>query len=194
MRSSIGWPSASVAVEIEGVVHRPRRMAFGDVERGEIVPVVLDLGPGRDREAEIGEDLGELVHHLADRMDAALARRRRPAGSCRAARSPAARSSAAPSSAALRAASASVTASRSAWMRGPSLCRSSGVMPPSVLSKRGHRALLAERGDPLRLERRQVRRRGDPAEPVALHLVEIAAHQPAPRGERRRMKSPEPCG
>ena len=28
-----------------------------------------------DREAHIGEDLGDLVHHLADRMDAALGQR-----------------------------------------------------------------------------------------------------------------------
>ena len=55
-------------------MHRPRRVVLGHVERGEIVPIVLDLGPGRDREAEVGEDLGQLVHHLADRMDAALGR------------------------------------------------------------------------------------------------------------------------
>jgi hypothetical protein len=50
--------------EIEGIVHRPRRVSFRDVERREIMPVVLDLGAGGDREAEIGEDLGKLVHHL----------------------------------------------------------------------------------------------------------------------------------
>ena len=55
--------------EIERVVHRPRRMALGHVERGEVVPVVLDLGPGGDGEAHVGEDLGQFVHHLADRMD-----------------------------------------------------------------------------------------------------------------------------
>jgi hypothetical protein len=36
------------------------------------MPLVLDLGPGRDREAEIGEDLRHLVEHLADRMDRSL--------------------------------------------------------------------------------------------------------------------------
>ena len=85
-------------------------MALGDVERGEIVPVVLDLRPGRDREAEVGEDLGELVHHLADRVDAAL-RRAAPTGRVMSSPSVASRrSSAAASSAALRAAIASVTA------------------------------------------------------------------------------------
>src|SRR3546814_19330470 len=47
-------------------------MAFGDVEGGEIVPVVLDLGAGGDCKAKVGEDFGEFVHHLADRVDAAL--------------------------------------------------------------------------------------------------------------------------
>src|SRR3546814_14997576 len=63
---------ALVLGEIEGVVHRPRGMAFGDVEGGEIVPVVLDLGAGGDCKAKVGEDFGEFVHHLADRVDAAL--------------------------------------------------------------------------------------------------------------------------
>ena len=39
---------------------------------GEIVPVVLDLRTGRDREPKVGEDLREFVHHLADRVDRAL--------------------------------------------------------------------------------------------------------------------------
>ena len=56
------------AIEIEGVMHRPRGMAFGNVERGEIVPVVLDLRSFGDREAEVGEDLGEFVHDLGDRV------------------------------------------------------------------------------------------------------------------------------
>ena len=52
-------------------MHGARRVRFGHVERGEIVPVVLDLGTGGDREAEVGENFGKLVHHLADRVDAA---------------------------------------------------------------------------------------------------------------------------
>ncbi len=70
-------PVLILAVEIEGVVHRARRMGFGNVEGGEIVPVVLDLRPGGDRKTEIGENLRQFVHHLADRMDRpAVARRR----------------------------------------------------------------------------------------------------------------------
>jgi hypothetical protein len=61
----------SSLAEIERVLHRARGMRVGNVERGEIVPVVLDLGTRSDRETQIGEDLGELVHHLADRVDRA---------------------------------------------------------------------------------------------------------------------------
>ncbi|MCY1173912.1 hypothetical protein D9M73_140930 [compost metagenome] len=50
-------------------MHRARGMALGHVERGEIVPLILDLRTGRDREAQIGEDLRHFVEHLADRMD-----------------------------------------------------------------------------------------------------------------------------
>ena len=59
---------------VEGVVHGPRGVAFGHVKRGEIVPVVLDFRPGGDRETHVGKDLGELVHHLADRVDRAFGR------------------------------------------------------------------------------------------------------------------------
>ena len=41
-----------------------------EVQRGEVVEVGLDVGPFRHREAHVGEDGGELVHHLADRVDA----------------------------------------------------------------------------------------------------------------------------
>ena len=61
--------------EIERVVVLPRRMLGRNVERGEIVEVGLDVGTLGDREAHIGEDLGDLVGHLADRMDAALGER-----------------------------------------------------------------------------------------------------------------------
>ena len=60
-----------LALDVESILHRPRRMVLGHVERGEIVPVVLDLGPLGDREAEVRENLGELVHHLAHGMDRA---------------------------------------------------------------------------------------------------------------------------
>ena len=59
------------AWKIERVVHLARRMAFGEIQLGEIVVVGLDVRTFGDREAHVGEDRGELVDHLADRMDAA---------------------------------------------------------------------------------------------------------------------------
>ena len=52
-------------------MHLARRMAGREIERGEIVVVGLDVRPFGDGEAEIGEDGGDLVDDLADRMDAA---------------------------------------------------------------------------------------------------------------------------
>lgn len=70
VRAQHHWPRV-FAGEVEGIVHRARRMRLRNVERGEIMPVVLDFGAGGDREAQIREDLGEFVHHLADRVDRA---------------------------------------------------------------------------------------------------------------------------
>ena len=52
-------------------MHLARRVAGREVEGGEIVVVGLDVRPLGDAEAEIGEDGGDLVDDLADRMDAA---------------------------------------------------------------------------------------------------------------------------
>ena len=61
--------------EIERVVVLPRRVLGRNVERGEIVEVGLDVRTFGDRKAHIGEDLGDLVGHLADGMDAPLGKR-----------------------------------------------------------------------------------------------------------------------
>jgi hypothetical protein len=47
-------------------------MVAGDVQRVEIVPVGLDLGAFGDREAHVGEDRGDLLGHLGDRVDRPL--------------------------------------------------------------------------------------------------------------------------
>ena len=47
-----------------------------NIERGEIVEVVLDIGAERDREAHRSEDFGDLLDHLGDRMQGALRIRR----------------------------------------------------------------------------------------------------------------------
>ena len=63
--------AALVGREEEGVVHLPRRMADGEVQRREVELVGLDVRPFGDREAHVGEDRGELVDDLGDRVDAA---------------------------------------------------------------------------------------------------------------------------
>ena len=68
--------AAGVWREEKGVVHLARRMADGEVQRREIVIVGLDVRAFRDVEAEIAENGGDLVDHLADRVDAAALGRR----------------------------------------------------------------------------------------------------------------------
>ena len=48
-----------------------------NVQRGEIVPVVLDVRTFGDGEAHLAEDRGQLVDRLADRVDAAVGQRSR---------------------------------------------------------------------------------------------------------------------
>ena len=167
VRSSLRSPSG-VGLQEERVVHLARRMAFGEVQRGEIVVVGLDVRTFGDREAHVAEDRGDLVDHLADRMDAAalgrrLAHRQRhvdrlggePRGDRRvlAVRR-------------WRAASASVTRFFSPLIAGPLVWRSSGDHRAQRLQQLGDRALLAERGDAHGLDRR-LRRRPRRCRPAA---------------------------
>ena len=79
VRSSSGRPSP-LGLQVEGVEHLPGRMLGRDVERLEIVPVVLDVRAFGHGEAHVGEDRDDLLGGLADRVDAALAAARAPAG------------------------------------------------------------------------------------------------------------------
>ena len=53
-------------------MHLAGRMALGEIQFGEVVVVGLDIGTFGDGESHVGEDRGEFVHHLAERMNAAL--------------------------------------------------------------------------------------------------------------------------
>ena len=70
VRSTIRLPSG-FGPEIKSVVLLPRRMLGRNVERAEIIPVGLDMRALGHPEAEIAEDLDDLVEHVADRVDAA---------------------------------------------------------------------------------------------------------------------------
>ena len=60
-------------------MHLPRRMFRREVERGEVVEVVLDVRSFGQAEAHLGEDRDHLVHHLHDRVHATGPARRRRA-------------------------------------------------------------------------------------------------------------------
>ncbi len=69
----------AVPGEIERVVHRARRMIGRDVQRVEIVEVVLDLGAVWPLEAGFAEQLLDAQPRARHRMQAAAAARRGPA-------------------------------------------------------------------------------------------------------------------
>ena len=83
--------SSRPSAKVEGVVHRARRMIRRDVERFEVVEVILDLRTCRDIEAGAAKQRLDAQPRLGDRMQAArlLAPRpgsvtsMRPAASCR---------------------------------------------------------------------------------------------------------------
>ena len=64
-----------VRIEEERVVHLASRVAFGEIQRGEVVVVGLDIWTFGNGESHIGEDGGDFVDDLADRVDAAALRR-----------------------------------------------------------------------------------------------------------------------
>ena len=59
--------------EVERVVHRARRMIRRDIERLEVVPVVLDLGTALDGEAGAAEQLLDTASCARQRMQRAVA-------------------------------------------------------------------------------------------------------------------------
>ena len=52
-------------------MHLAGRMAFGEIQLGEVVIVGLDVGTFGDRKSHVGEDRVDLLEDLAQRMDAA---------------------------------------------------------------------------------------------------------------------------
>ena len=58
-----------VVGEVEGVVRRGGRMPVRRVQRGEVVPAVVDLGPVEDLVAEAEEDVLDLAADLGDQVE-----------------------------------------------------------------------------------------------------------------------------
>ena len=151
-----------------------RRMVLREIELGEIVIVGLDVGTFGDGEAHIGEDRGQLVDDLRDRMDApglerrfahrqrdvdALGvepRRQRRALECIAARG-----------------ERGVDAILSPLISGPWLLRSSGGSVPSVFSSAVIEPFLPERRHPHAFQRGFVAGGGDRGENVLFELRSV---------------------
>src|SRR5574340_767862 len=60
-------------VDVEGVVHRARRMVLRDVQRGEVVEIAFDLRAGRDGKTQRMEQLLDALQRARHRMQAARA-------------------------------------------------------------------------------------------------------------------------
>ena len=60
-----------VSAQIERVLGIHGRMVLGEVERGEVIALGLGLRPDGAGEAELVEDLADLVHHLGDEVETA---------------------------------------------------------------------------------------------------------------------------
>ena len=107
-------------------------MAGREIQLGEVLDVVLDIRTLGDGEAHVAEDGDDLVHHLADRMDAAVSSAAARAGRVTSTVSAARRASSAASfRTVFRPASASPTRSFSALIFAPSVLRSSGAFCPA---------------------------------------------------------------
>ena len=64
-------PQQVPAGEVERVVHRACRMVFRDIQRGEVVEIVFDLGSGPHAESRVTEDLLDPEPGAGDRMPSA---------------------------------------------------------------------------------------------------------------------------
>ena len=66
-------PKQESVVEVERVVHGAGRMVRGNVERFEVVEVVLDLGSLHDVEPEMTKERLDSLQRSGDRMETARA-------------------------------------------------------------------------------------------------------------------------
>src|SRR5437763_10450402 len=63
---------ATGGLEVKIIQRVAGRMALGNVQRHEVVELVLDLRPGRDGESHSPEQLDQFVHDLQDRKSTRL--------------------------------------------------------------------------------------------------------------------------
>src|SRR5262245_24803944 len=53
----------------KGVLHIPRWMILGNIQRFEIVVVILDIWPAGDLESHTPKDIDDLIHHKRQRVN-----------------------------------------------------------------------------------------------------------------------------
>jgi hypothetical protein len=70
-RLAVTGAGIAAHVDVEGIVHVHRGVIGREVERLEVVPLRLGLGPYRPVEAEAVAVLADLLHHAGDRVDGA---------------------------------------------------------------------------------------------------------------------------
>ena len=174
------------AGEIEGVLLLPRRMLGRDVERGEIVEIVLDMRALGDGEAHLAEDRDQLVDGLADRMDAALALGLHRQGDVDALGRRAARRARRSSRRARGLGERRLDLVLEAVERGAAArAAASGASAPSPFISSVMLPLRPERADAHLLERIAARRLLDEAEDLVADLIE-AVHPPSAHRKRGR--------
>ena len=71
-------PEQSIVGDENRILHIPRRMIFGKIQRFKIMVIVLDVGATGDLETQTVKDLDNLIDHQRERM-----RLRRAQSGCR---------------------------------------------------------------------------------------------------------------
>ena len=160
--------------EIERVVHRPRRMVRRDVERFEVVEVVLDLGPGGHVEARATEQRLDAQPRARHGMQPAalFAPPRQRDVDAPGSEAPARRARA--RAASRRASMATCSACFASLMRWPAAGRSRGRQRAERLQLLGERALLAEPAHAHLVERGEVAAAGDLIQRLTHERVDVA--------------------
>ena len=195
-RRGVGAEQAPLAIrvrgKVEGVHHLARRMLGRNVEGGEVVEIVLDVGALDHREAHIGEDRRDFVEHLAHRVDAPFMlrpdRQRDIDGLL--------------AEPILERHGREIALAVLDGCAHAVLDRVEGAGALFALLARnlaqaahqlGELALAAERGDARRLETLEIAGRGDGAEELPFQLVKFLHRSCAPRATKKGATQAAPC-
>ena len=161
-------------VDVQGVLHRARGVVGGDVERLEVVPLVLDLGTLGHPVPHPREDLDDPVLDEAERMQRARARAPAGQGDVDGVGARAARPRRPASSSSRRASSAERRSANASLVRRPRSRRASAGNEPSELWTLAERRLASQDGGLRLVELLERARRRDHRAPALELLLEDA--------------------